>query len=75
MVPNPIRKVLSLIHKHRVRALRMGGQACVCYGTAEVSFDTDLALLASATAGSSREAKVTMMAMTTSNLINVNLPP
>ncbi len=33
---------------HRVRALLMGGQACVFYGAAEFSRDTDLAILASA---------------------------
>lgn len=32
---------------HRVSALLMGGQACVLYGAAEFSRDTDLALLAS----------------------------
>ena len=48
MIPNPIRKVLSSIQKHRVRALVMGGQACVLYGAAEFSRDTDLAVLASA---------------------------
>jgi hypothetical protein len=48
LIPNPIRKVLSSIHAHRVRALLMGGQACVLYGAAQFSRDTDLALLASA---------------------------
>ncbi len=33
---------------HRVRALLMGGQACVFYGAAEFSRDTDFAILASA---------------------------
>jgi hypothetical protein len=33
---------------HRVRALLMGGQACVFYGAAEFSRDTDLAILAEA---------------------------
>jgi hypothetical protein len=33
---------------HRVRALLMGGQACVFYGAAEFSRDTDLAILADA---------------------------
>ena len=46
MIPNPIRKVLSSIQEHRVRALLMGGQACVLYGAAEFSRDTDLAILA-----------------------------
>ena len=48
MIPNRIRKVLSSIQKHRVRALLMGGQACVFYGAAEFSRDTDLAILADA---------------------------
>ncbi|MGD0814052.1 MAG: hypothetical protein ABSA83_10640 [Verrucomicrobiota bacterium] len=48
MIPNPIRKVLSSIRKHRVRALLMGGQACVFYGAAELSRDTDFAVLADA---------------------------
>ena len=46
MIPNPIRKVLSTIAAHRVRALLMGGQACVFYGAAEFSRDIDLAILA-----------------------------
>lgn len=46
MIPNPIAKVLSTIPKHRVRALLMGGQACVLYGAAEFSRDVDLAILA-----------------------------
>jgi hypothetical protein len=33
---------------HRVRALLMGGQACVFYGAAEFSRDTDLAIVAEA---------------------------
>jgi hypothetical protein len=47
LIPNPIRKVLSSIHEHRVLALLMGGQACVFYGAAEFSRDTDFAILAS----------------------------
>jgi hypothetical protein len=47
LIPNPIRKVLSSIQRNRVRALLMGGQACVLYGAAEFSRDTDLAILAS----------------------------
>lgn len=47
MIPNPIRRVLSSIQRNRVRALLMGGQACVLYGAAEFSRDTDLAVLAS----------------------------
>jgi hypothetical protein len=33
---------------HRVRALLMGGQACVFYGGTEFSRDTDLLILADA---------------------------
>jgi len=48
LIPNPIRRVLSSIREHRVRALLMGGQACVLYGAAEFSRDTDLLMLADA---------------------------
>ena len=48
MIPNPILKVLSSMRRHRVRALLMGGQACVFYGAAEFSRDTDFAILADA---------------------------
>jgi hypothetical protein len=34
-----------MIRAHRVRALLMGGQACVLYGAAEFSRDIDLAIL------------------------------
>jgi hypothetical protein len=44
LIPNPIGKVLSILKKHRVRALLMGGQACVVYGAAEFSRDVDLAI-------------------------------
>jgi hypothetical protein len=46
LIPNPIGKVLSTIRKHRVRALLMGGQACILYGAAEFSRDIDLVILA-----------------------------
>jgi hypothetical protein len=48
LIPNPIRKVLSSMSAHRVRALLMGGQACVFYGAAEFSRDVDFAVLADA---------------------------
>ena len=48
MIPNPIRKVLSSMRANHVRALLMGGQACVFYGAAEFSRDTDLAIIADA---------------------------
>jgi hypothetical protein len=47
LIPSPIGKVLSILRKHRVRALLMGGQACILYGAAEFSRDIDLAILAS----------------------------
>lgn len=48
MIPNRIQKVLSSIATHHVQALLMGGQACVLYGAAEFSLDTDLCILAEA---------------------------
>ena len=45
MTPNPILKVLSTLTAHRVRYLLMGGQACVFYGAAEFSRDTDVVML------------------------------
>jgi hypothetical protein len=45
LILRPTRKVLSTIQKHGVKALLMGGQACVLYGAVEVTFDTDLAVL------------------------------
>lgn len=48
MIPNPILKVLSTLTSHQVRHLLMGGQACVLYGAAEFSRDTDIAVLAEA---------------------------
>jgi hypothetical protein len=47
LTPSPIGKVLSTLRKHRVRALLMGGQACILYGAAEFSRDIDVAILAS----------------------------
>jgi hypothetical protein len=48
LIPNPIHKVLSTFQSCGVRALLMGGQACVFYGAAEFSRDTDFALHAEA---------------------------
>lgn len=45
MNPNPILKVLSTFQKHRVRALLIGGQACVLYGAIQFSRDSDFVLL------------------------------
>jgi hypothetical protein len=47
LILSPIRKVLSSIAAHKVRALLMGGQACILYGGAEFSRDIDFAILAS----------------------------
>lgn len=47
MTRNPIRKVLLTLRSCGVRYLLMGGQACVFYGGAEFSRDTDITLLAS----------------------------
>jgi hypothetical protein len=48
LIPSRIRKVLSTMAARQVRALLMGGQACVFYGAAEFSRDTDLLILADA---------------------------
>ena len=46
MIPTPIRQVLSTFQSCGVRALLMGGQACVFYGAAQVSKDIDFVILA-----------------------------
>jgi len=46
VIPTQILQVLSTIRTYDVRALLMGGQACVLYGAAEYSRDLDLAVLA-----------------------------
>ena len=46
MIPNPILRVLSSMAAHQVQCLLMGGQACVFYGAAEFSRDSDFAILA-----------------------------
>ena len=48
LIPSRIQKVLSTMAARQVRALLMGGQACVFYGAAEFSRDTDLLILAEA---------------------------
>jgi len=40
-----IPEVLSLIQKHHLKMLLMGGQACVLYGAVEFCRDFDLVLL------------------------------
>ncbi len=44
MIPNPILKVLSTLITRQVRHLLMGGQACVLYGAAQFSRDTDIVI-------------------------------
>jgi hypothetical protein len=44
LIPNPIHKVLSTLTRHHVRFLLMGGQACVLYGAAQFSRDTDIVI-------------------------------
>jgi hypothetical protein len=41
---NPTLRVLSILRRHRVRALLMGGQACIVYGAAQFSRDVDVAV-------------------------------
>lgn len=41
---SPIPKVLSTFHRKRVRALVMGGQACILYGATEFTRDVDFAV-------------------------------
>ncbi len=45
MTQNPILKVLLTFRKHRVKCLLIGGQACIIYGAAEFSRDSDFAVL------------------------------
>ncbi|MFH1245495.1 MAG: hypothetical protein V1662_03340 [Candidatus Omnitrophota bacterium] len=45
MTLNPILKVLSTFQKHRVKSLLIGGQACIIYGAAEFSRDSDFVVL------------------------------
>jgi hypothetical protein len=46
LIRNPILKVLSTFSRHNVKALLMGGQACILYGAAEFSRDSDFVVLA-----------------------------
>ncbi|MDA1088669.1 MAG: hypothetical protein O2901_16865 [Verrucomicrobia bacterium] len=46
MIQNPIHRVLSTLRAHEIKFLLMGGQACIFYGAAEFSRDTDIVLLA-----------------------------
>ncbi|MFH1678454.1 MAG: hypothetical protein ABH914_02410 [Candidatus Omnitrophota bacterium] len=45
MNPNPILKVLFTLKKYRVKSLLIGGQACIIYGAAEFSRDSDFVIL------------------------------
>lgn len=44
MSQSPIPRVLSTFQRHRVKALLMGGQACILYGAAEFTRDVDFAV-------------------------------
>lgn len=45
MTPNPILRVLFTLKKHNVKSLLIGGQACIIYGAAEFSRDSDFVVL------------------------------
>lgn len=45
MIQNPIYKVLSTFSECEVKSLLIGGQACILYGAAEFSRDTDFVIL------------------------------
>lgn len=45
MTRNPILKVLFTFQKHKVKSLLIGGQACIIYGAAEFSRDSDFVVL------------------------------
>lgn len=45
MTPSPILKVLLTFKKHKVKSLLIGGQACIIYGAAEFSRDSDFMIL------------------------------
>lgn len=47
MPESPIPKALSTFLKHKVKALLIGGQACILYGAAEFSRDIDLVIMIS----------------------------
>ncbi len=48
MIRSPIPRALSTFLKHEIKALLIGGQACILYGAAEFSRDIDLAIMVSA---------------------------
>ena len=45
MTPNPILKVLSIFKQCEVKSMLIGGQACIIYGAAEFSRDSDFVIL------------------------------
>lgn len=45
MTQNPILKVLFTLNRYKVKYLLIGGQACIIYGAAEFSRDSDIAIL------------------------------
>ena len=45
MTPNPILKVLFTLKRHNTKCLLIGGQACIIYGAAEFSRDSDFVIL------------------------------
>ena len=47
MIQNPTLKVLFTFQKFGVKSLLIGGQACIVYGAAEFSRDSDLVILCS----------------------------
>lgn len=46
MTASPILRVLSALKKQKVKSLLIGGQACILYGAAEFSRDSDFVVLA-----------------------------
>jgi hypothetical protein len=46
LIPIQIQRILSILRKHDLRFLLMGGQACVLYGGAQFSRDIDIHILA-----------------------------
>jgi len=45
LTQNPILTVLFTLRKRRVKCLLIGGQACIIYGAAEFSRDSDFVIL------------------------------
>ena len=67
---NPILKVLSALSSRNVRCLLIGGQACIFYGAAEFSRDTDIAVLAS-----SENLERLLSALDDLNAVTIAVPP